>query len=74
MARRSTDNPPRPLLRRRERQVLHLLAQGRTEREAASELHFSYAYTRELAAAACRTLGARNTRNAIYLATRGGLI
>lgn len=69
------DAPPRPLLPAGAREVLRLLGpEGMTEREVAEVLHYSYQHVRRLAAEACRILGARNTRQAIYRATKNGLI
>lgn len=64
------DSSPLPRLTSGELAVLRLLAGGHTERQAAAELHYSYAHVRRLAAAACERLGAGSTRQACYLAGR----
>jgi DNA-binding NarL/FixJ family response regulator len=69
------DAPPRPLLPPGVLAVLRLLGpDGMTERETAEVLNYSYRHVRRLAATACELLGARNTRQAIYLATKSGLL
>lgn len=66
-----SDAQPRPLLPAGALEVLRLLSrEGLTEREAAVALHYSYRHVRRLAAQACELLGARNTRQAIYFATK----
>jgi DNA-binding NarL/FixJ family response regulator len=69
------DVAPRPTLAPLELRVLRLLGRdGLSERQAAEKLNYSHVYIREVAAAAARQLGARNTRQAIYEAARRGLI
>lgn len=70
-----SDVPPRPTLSRLELRVLRLLGRdGLSEREVAARLNYSYPYVRQVAASAARQLGARNTRQALYMAARRGLI
>jgi DNA-binding NarL/FixJ family response regulator len=54
--------------------VLRLLASGLTQGEAASQLHYSHAYVKEVVAAASRNLGANTTLQAVAIAARRGLI
>lgn len=54
--------------------MLQLASLGYTRRQTAQELQYSYPYVRELAAAACRRLGARNVTQAVAMAVRAGLI
>lgn len=69
------DAPPRPLLPPGALAVLRLLGpKGLTEREAAEVLNYSYRHTRRLASEACEVLGATGTRQAIFFATRLGLL
>lgn len=69
------DAPPRPLLPPGALAVLRLLSrEGLTEREAAEVLNYSYRHVRRLASAGCEALGAVNTRQAIYRATKLGLL
>lgn len=69
------DAPPRPTLSPLALHLLRLIGpEGMSEREAARVVHYSYSYTREALEVAYRQLGARNARQAIYLATRLGLL
>lgn len=68
------DTAPRPLLPRLEREVLRQLAAGRTLRQSAAELSYSYDYLRTVRAQACKRLGASTTAQAVYIAARHGLI
>lgn len=68
------DLPPRPLLTPLQRRVLLRLASGLSLRETALELSYSYAYMREVAAAAARNLGADTAIAAVYVGAKLGLI
>lgn len=69
------DAPPRPTLSPLALEVLQLIGpRGMTEREAAELLHYSRAYIRAVLAESYRLLGVKNARQAIYVATRSGLI
>lgn len=70
----SRDTAPRPLLSPVELRLLRGLAEGRTMRELAGELSYSYTYLREVRQSAIRRLGASTIVQAVYLATRRGLI
>jgi FixJ family two-component response regulator len=62
------DSPPRPVLAGLERELLRRLASGSSMRQAAEDLHYSYAYLREVRAAALAQLGAHTLGQALYLA------
>jgi len=69
------DAAPRPTLSPLALRALQLIGPaGLTEREAAERLNYSYEYVREVLERAYRQLGAGNARQAIYLATRLGLL
>lgn len=69
------DAPPRPVLKPLAIKALTMLARdGLTELEVAEELHYGRTYIRQVLAEAYQQLGARSSRQAIFLATRWGLI
>lgn len=69
------DVPPRPVLSPLALELLRLIGpRGMTELEAAEALHYSRQYVRRVLAEAYDQLGASNARQAIYLATRIGLL
>jgi DNA-binding CsgD family transcriptional regulator len=69
------DAPPRPTLSPLALRALRLVAvDGLTEREAAEVLHYSRQHVANILGQAYRQLGAKNVRQAIYLATRLGLL
>jgi hypothetical protein len=69
------DAPPRPTLPPLALRLLRLIGpEGMTELEASEELNYSYSYCRQVLEEAYRQLGAGNARQAIYLATRLGLL
>ncbi len=71
----AVDAPPRPVLKPLALQALTLVARdGLTELEAARVLNYGPTYIRQVLAESYRQLGARNARQAIFLATRWGLI
>jgi DNA-binding NarL/FixJ family response regulator len=61
-------------IRPHERRVLQALADGRTEREAASELGLAHQTVRSYVKTARTRLGAVNTPQAVATAIREGLI
>jgi two-component system response regulator DesR len=65
---------PAPLLSEREREVLSLIAVGRTNREIAEELYLSPHTVKEHTSALYRKLGARNRAEAVQRAQRMGLL
>lgn len=69
------DAAPRPVLPPLALRLLRLIGpDGMSELEASREVHYSYRHTRRVLEDAYRRLGARNARQAIYLATRYGLL
>lgn len=69
------DAPPRPTLKPVALRALRLIGpEGMSELEASRVLHYSYSYTRQVLDEAYEQLGAQNARQAIYLATRLGLL
>jgi DNA-binding CsgD family transcriptional regulator len=66
--------PGMPRLSRREREVLPLLAQGRTNREIGATLNLSHGTTRNLVARMLLKLGARDRTHAVVIALAGGLL
>ena len=69
------DAPPRPTLSPLALEALRLIGpEGLTELEAARRLSYGRTYIRQVLAEAYRQLGAENARQAIYLATRLGLL
>jgi DNA-binding NarL/FixJ family response regulator len=64
---------PAPLLSEREREVLGLIADGRTNREIAATLYLSPHTVKEHTSALYRKLGARNRAEAVQRAQRIGL-
>ena len=65
---------PAPLLSEREREVLDLIADGRTNREIAATLFLSPHTVKEHTSALYRKLGARNRTEAVQRAQRIGLM
>jgi DNA-binding NarL/FixJ family response regulator len=65
---------PAPLLSEREREVLHLIAAGSTNREIARHLYLSPHTVKEHTSALYRKLGARNRAEAVQRAQRIGLL
>ena len=65
---------PAPLLSEREREVLSLIAVGRTNREIGEELYLSPHTVKEHTSAVYRKLGARNRAEAVQRAQRMGLL
>ncbi len=65
---------PSPLLSEREREVLHLIAAGSTNREIAERLYLSPHTVKEHTSALYRKLGARNRAEAVQRAQRIGLL
>ena len=65
---------PAPLLSEREREVLSLIGEGRTNREIAEQLYLSPHTVKEHTSAVYRKLGARNRAEAVQLAQRTGLL
>jgi len=65
---------PAPLLSEREREVLELIAEGRTNAEIAGVLFLSPHTIKEHTSALYRKLGARNRAEAVQLAQRVGLL
>jgi DNA-binding NarL/FixJ family response regulator len=68
-----TSEQPAPLLSEREREVLDLIADGRTNREIAAVLYLSPHTVKEHTSALYRKLGARNRAEAVQRAQRVGL-
>jgi DNA-binding NarL/FixJ family response regulator len=68
-----TSEQPAPLLTEREREVLDLIAGGRTNREIAAVLYLSPHTVKEHTSALYRKLGARNRAEAVQRAQRVGL-
>lgn len=69
------DAPPRPTLTPLALRLLRLIGpEGLSELEASREVNYSYRHTRRILEDAYRQLGAANARQAIYLATRLGLL
>jgi DNA-binding NarL/FixJ family response regulator len=69
-----TSEQPAPLLTDREREVLHLIAAGSTNREIAERLFLSPHTVKEHTSAVYRKLQARNRAEAVQLAQRIGLL
>ncbi len=69
-----TSQLPTPLLSEREREVLDLIADGRTNREIAATLYLSPHTVKEHTSALYRKLGARNRAEAVQRAQRIGLM
>jgi DNA-binding NarL/FixJ family response regulator len=69
-----TSQLPAPLLSEREREVLDLIADGRTNREIAATLYLSPHTVKEHTSALYRKLGARNRTEAVQRAQRIGLM
>jgi DNA-binding NarL/FixJ family response regulator len=69
-----TSEQPAPLLTEREREVLHLIAAGSTNREIAERLFLSPHTVKEHTSAVYRKLQARNRAEAVQLAQRIGLL
>lgn len=69
-----TAEQPAPLLSGREREVLHLIAAGSTNREIADVLFLSPHTVKEHTSAVYRKLGARNRAEAVQRAQRVGLL
>ena len=67
-------DPSQPVLTDRERQVLHLLAQGNAYGEIGAELYLSDATVRAHAQRAMNKLNARTRAQAVAIAVRTGLI
>ena len=65
---------PEPPLSEREREVLHLIAGGSTNREIAQELYLSPHTVKEHTSALYRKLGVRNRAEAVQRAQRLGLL
>jgi DNA-binding NarL/FixJ family response regulator len=65
---------PAPLLTEREREVLALISEGRTNGEIAGRLYLSPHTVKEHTSALYRKLGARNRAEAVQLAQRVGLL
>jgi two-component system response regulator DesR len=65
---------PAPLLTEREREVLHLIAAGSTNREIAERLYLSPHTVKEHTSALYRKLHARNRAEAVQRAQRIGLL
>jgi two-component system response regulator DesR len=65
---------PAPLLSRRERDVLDLIAAGSTNREIAAALYLSPHTVKEHTSALYRKLQARNRAEAVQRAQRIGLL
>lgn len=66
------ESTPEP--RDEERQALYYLAQGLTERQAATALSVSEATFRRITQRARIAVGGNSTINAVYLAAKRGLI
>lgn len=69
-----TAEQPAPPLSEREREVLHLIAAGSTNREIAEVLFLSPHTVKEHTSAVYRKLGARNRAEAVQRAQRVGLL
>ena len=69
-----TSEQPAPLLSEREREVLDLIAEGRTNREIGATLFLSPHTVKEHTSALYRKLGARNRAEAVQRAQRVGLL
>jgi DNA-binding NarL/FixJ family response regulator len=69
-----TAQQPAPPLSEREREVLHLIAAGLTNREIAEALFLSPHTVKEHTSAVYRKLGARNRAEAVQRAQRVGLL
>jgi DNA-binding CsgD family transcriptional regulator len=69
------DAPPRPTLSPLALRLLRLVGpEGMTELQAAQALNYSRQHVANTLSEAYRQLGAKNARQAIYLATRCGLL
>jgi len=69
-----TAEQPAPPLSGREREVLHLIAAGSTNREIAETLFLSPHTVKEHTSSVYRKLGARNRAEAVQRAQRVGLL